>query len=413
MLALFLSAAPFPEAHAESRRNFITDRSAVDGSHYTTSPALAEKLNAIFDGNASIYYDKACTEPVDTYLGTSPVRNNGIPKYVGAKNGGYISRGTSCWIYANGVYYTLFGESTESGEAGENSEMLDLSKTASRRATYENFKAWGVRQGAGALIRASGHSLIVLDYDEESLTYLDGNGDGHGLIAVNKETWDKVFYSYVYYIIQPKEHHYSALYATGACGDDLSWSVDDAGTLTISGTGDILYPAWSDYNDRIKKVVIRGDRIGIGNGAFYNCSNLEEIVFEGEAPSLSESAFLGVTATVRYPATKAGWHGNMLQDNAGNLTWSPYGMTQLEIITQPQVPVARSIGLPEVSIEAVGDGLTYAWYVKNAGEDVYIKSSITGPVFSASAGKEQQVLCVVKDQYGNFLVSQSVLLQAV
>jgi hypothetical protein len=93
----------------------------VDGSNYTPSPLLAEKLNAIFDGDAGIYADKACQKPVNTYLGTSPVRNNGVCMYVGPEGDKALERGTSCFIYANGVYYTLFGESTGSGEAGENS----------------------------------------------------------------------------------------------------------------------------------------------------------------------------------------------------------------------------------------------------------------------------------------------------
>ena len=278
-LTLLLCALPTTRVQAANRRKYITDRSAVDGSYYTPAPALAEKLNKIFDGEAGIYADKACQTPVNTYLGTSPVRNNGVCMYVGPEGGKALERGTSCFIYANGVYYTLFGESTGSGEAGENSESLNLRTTGSRRATYENFKAWGVRQGTGALVRASGHSFIVLNYDEEGLTYLDGNGDGQGLVAINREPWEKVFFSYVYYIIQPKESHYGALYATGMCGDDLIWSVDDKGTLTISGSGRILYPAWSNYNKEIRKVVIEGDGIGIGNGIFYNCDRLEEIVF--------------------------------------------------------------------------------------------------------------------------------------
>ena len=162
-LALCLVAVPSVTANAAPRRNHITDRAAVDGSHYTTSPALAEELNAIFDGNANIYADKNCTTPVTTELGSYAVKNNGVRKYVGAENDTAIDMGTSCFVYANGVYYTLFGESTGEGTAGENSEKLNI--TGNRRASYENFKAWGVRQGTGALIRASGHSMILLDYD--------------------------------------------------------------------------------------------------------------------------------------------------------------------------------------------------------------------------------------------------------
>ena len=414
-LTLLLCALPTTEVQAASHRNYITNRSAVDGSNYTPSPALAEKLNAIFDGNAGIYADKACMKPVNTYLGTSPVRNNGVCMYVGPEGGKALERGTSCFIYANGVYYTLFGESTGSGEAGENSESLNLRTTGSRRATYENFKAWGVRQGTGALVRASGHSFIVLNYDEEGLTYLDGNGNGQGLVAINKEPWEKVFYSYVYYIIQPKETHYGALYATGMCGENLTWAVDEEGTLTITGSGNILYPAWSNYNENIRKVVIRGDGIGIGNGIFYNCNRLEEIVFEGSAPDISESAFLDADVTVHYPASLYGWTADFLRSYGGSVVWQPYGMTQLKITQQPAFSRARSAGNGTVSVSAEGDGLSYCWYSKGAEDEIFIKTSVTGSVYTMSAGDHSQdryIMCVVSDQYGNWLQSDTVLLKA-
>lgn len=320
-LAVCLAAVPNVTANAASRRNHITDRSVVDGTHYTSSPALADQINAILDGDANIYADRECTTPIDTVLGTSPVRNNGVRKYVGAEDGTMIEMGTSCFIYANGVYYTLFGETAGEGEPGENSEMLDISKTASRQASYENFRTWGVRKGVGALIRASGHSMILLDYDEQGITYLDGNGDGKGLISVNKETWDEFFYSYVHYIIQPKEHHYSNLYATGTCGDDLTWVVDENGTMTISGTGSIRYPGWSNYNNQIQTVVIEDGVTGIGNGVFYNSGRLREIIFQGAAPKFANHAFLGTNATIFYSAAKGGWNKDILQNYAGNLAW--------------------------------------------------------------------------------------------
>ena len=413
-LTLLLCALPMTQVQAANRRKYITDRAAVDGSDYTPSPALAEKLNAIFDGDAGIYADKSCQTPVNTYLGTSPVRNNGISMYVGPQGGRAMERGTSCFIYANGVYYTLFGESTGSGEPGENSESLNLRSTGSRRATYENFKAWGVRQGTGALVRASGHSFIVLDYDEHTLTYLDGNGDGQGLVAINKEPWEKVFYSYVYYIIQPKELHYAALYATGKCGDDLRWSVDEEGTLTITGTGNILYPAWSNYNDKIRKVVIQGNGINLGNGIFYNCNLLEEIVFEGSAPDLSESAFFGVDATIHYPASFYGWTADLLDHYDGSVEWKPYGMTQLKITQQPTLRQARSADNLTISVSAEGDGLSYCWYAKDAEHDIFVKTSVTGSVYTVNAGtQDRQVMCIVSDQHGNWIQSDIVLIPAI
>ena len=133
-------------------------------------------------------------------------------KLVAAIENGETNVGTSCWIYANGVYYTLFGECTESGIAGENSQKLDLKTTANRNFTYENFVAWGVRPEPGALIRTQcGHSLIVLGYNEEGITILDGNGNGKGLVAIRVMAWNHQCFR-AKYIIQPNQEYYDSLY---------------------------------------------------------------------------------------------------------------------------------------------------------------------------------------------------------
>jgi hypothetical protein len=191
---------------------WITVREDVDGKDFTENPVLADVLNDILDGNANVYYDEGFTKPVNTKLGSSRVRNNGRNMYVGPVADGDTNVGTSCWIYANGVYYTLFGECTGSGSAGENSQMLDLKKTDNRNFTYENFVAWGVRPEPGALIRTRcGHSLIVLDYNEEGITILDGNGNGKGLIAIRELAWNYQSFR-AKYIIQPEQEHFDSLY---------------------------------------------------------------------------------------------------------------------------------------------------------------------------------------------------------
>lgn len=216
ILAVCLFAGYHPEiavsaSAEENGYRWITDREQVDGSDYTELPELAETLNEIFDGKANVFYDPDFTRMVNTELGSSRVPNNGVYQYVGPW-AGETNAGTSCWIYANGVYLTLFGEATGSGTPGENSEKLNLKTTANRNFTYENFSDWGVRPEPGALIRTQcGHSLIVLDYDEEWITILDGNGNGKGLVAIREMKWNHQSFR-AKYIIQPKQAHFDALY---------------------------------------------------------------------------------------------------------------------------------------------------------------------------------------------------------
>jgi len=76
--------------------------------------------------------------------------------------------------------------------------------------------------------------------------------------------------------------------ASGACGDNLIWVLDDKGTLTISGEGEmynwesydfgILQAPWYDYGyNSIKKVVINNGVTTIGNYAFSDCYEIEKI----------------------------------------------------------------------------------------------------------------------------------------
>ncbi len=208
-----LSQLAVPAGAAGDGYRWITNREEVDGSDYTGSVMLASALNDIFDGNANVYYDAEFTKPVNTELGSSRVPNNGVNKYVGPYGDREDNVGTSCWIYANGVYYTLFGECTGNGTAGENSEKLNLSVSENYNFTYENFLAWGVRPEPGALIRTRcGHSMVVLDYDAEGLTILDGNGNGKGLVAIREMKWECQSFR-AKYIIQPTQMYFDILYS--------------------------------------------------------------------------------------------------------------------------------------------------------------------------------------------------------
>lgn len=70
----------------------------------------------------------------------------------------------------------------------------------------------------------------------------------------------------------------------GAAGDHLTWTLNEGGTLTISGTGamsdyrsDGTAP-WYDYRESVKSVVIENGAASIGNYAFYQCTSLTSVV---------------------------------------------------------------------------------------------------------------------------------------
>ena len=88
--------------------------------------------------------------------------------------------------------------------------------------------------------------------------------------------------------------------SSGNCGDsgsNVTWLLDDNGTLTISGSGkiedcrsDIDQPWYSNRSD-ITSVVIEPGVTSIGLQAFYECSNLTSITIPSGLTSIGEQAF--------------------------------------------------------------------------------------------------------------------------
>ena len=85
--------------------------------------------------------------------------------------------------------------------------------------------------------------------------------------------------------------------ASGACGDNLTWKLDDKGTLTISGKGAMTEWVYSDsapwktYSNTINKVVIQPGVTSIGGYAFSECKNLTSITIPEGVTSIGIGAF--------------------------------------------------------------------------------------------------------------------------
>ena len=82
---------------------------------------------------------------------------------------------------------------------------------------------------------------------------------------------------------------------SGTCGENATWTLDDNGTLTISGSGNIS-KGWSNYEPSIKNVVIGNEILGIGSYAFSYCSALSSVTIPSSVTSIGERAFLDCTA---------------------------------------------------------------------------------------------------------------------
>lgn len=83
---------------------------------------------------------------------------------------------------------------------------------------------------------------------------------------------------------------------TGTCGEGAKYTLDENGTLTITGNGSIDFGAFRGFGKEddkrvIKKVVISSGMIGIGNFAFENCSDLKSVEIPASVTSIGSAAF--------------------------------------------------------------------------------------------------------------------------
>ena len=81
------------------------------------------------------------------------------------------------------------------------------------------------------------------------------------------------------------------------CGDNATWTLDDNGKLTISGTGAIYDFAanfkapWDGVRDKIKTVEIEDGITRIGEDNFFYCDNLTSISIPESVTSIGSDAF--------------------------------------------------------------------------------------------------------------------------
>ncbi|MBQ9842214.1 MAG: leucine-rich repeat domain-containing protein [Clostridia bacterium] len=81
------------------------------------------------------------------------------------------------------------------------------------------------------------------------------------------------------------------------------------------------------------------------------------------------------------------------------------------IVTQPKTVTVAKNKTAKVTVKAAGDGLKYTWYIKNAGQKKYSKSSVTKSTYSCKMTSKvngRYVYCVVTDKYGKTVKTSTV-----
>lgn len=88
---------------------------------------------------------------------------------------------------------------------------------------------------------------------------------------------------------------------SGSCGGNITWSLDDAGKLTISGSGKMYNNSgeggrFNGWDSEIKSVVISGKITYIGAYTFQNCTKLTSVSIPASVTSIGSCAFIGCTS---------------------------------------------------------------------------------------------------------------------
>ncbi len=88
--------------------------------------------------------------------------------------------------------------------------------------------------------------------------------------------------------------------ASGTCGDNLTWVFDDEGTLTISGSGDMVSYMWFSLSsidlDAIQSIIIEEGVTSIGSNAFVGFENLTSVDIADTVTSIGSGAFYNCTS---------------------------------------------------------------------------------------------------------------------
>lgn len=147
---------------------------------------------------------------------------------------------------------------------------------------------------------------------------------------------------------------------SGTCGETLTWTLDENGVLTVSGTGAMTNGGapWYDLRSSVLSVVIEDGVTSIGKNAFYNCNALTNITIPDSVTSIGVQAFMDCSSlaeiTIPDSVTQIGWSAFSACTSLTSVN-IPDGLTVIEMSLFGGCTSLTSITLPD-SITTIGMG---------------------------------------------------------
>lgn len=165
--------------------------------------------------------------------------------------------------------------------------------------------------------------------------------------------------------------------ASGKCGDNATWTLNDEGLVTVSGTGDMYnYSNMLDEspwraNYTINEVLIEEGITSIGRFSFYLCKGLNSISIPSTVASIGSRAFYSCNyiGTVNYGGTLSQWCNIDFGDNESTpFSYSPYATLKIN---------DKAIDTELVIPDGVTEIKQYAFSNNNSIKTITIPSSVT------------------------------------
>ena len=139
--------------------------------------------------------------------------------------------------------------------------------------------------------------------------------------------------------------------ATGRCGDSITWTLDDSGNLTLSGSGEMWNNGYDDspFKDyEIRKATVKYGITSIGESAFLGCRGMTELTLPNSVASIGDFAFSDCSGLEKITVDR----GNKRYDSWGNCN------SIIETGTNTLIVGCKNSVIPN-SVTSIGDCAFY------------------------------------------------------
>ena len=165
---------------------------------------------------------------------------------------------------------------------------------------------------------------------------------------------------------------------------------------------------WAFQNSGLESVTIPSSVTSMGYGAFSDCTDLQTIYFQGNAPYIAEDAFTGVEADAYYPADNDTWTDYMFQNYGGQLNWvkSDY----IEITGEDMVEGGKSVKLTAQIMPVHDKNAKITWTIAEEDKE-YATLKVSGNTATLTAVdvSEPQTVTVTATAGGDIAPCQYVI----